>query len=122
VAVIANLASAADPAEAATLRAAGVPVLEGTATGLAAFGHLLAYRDFLARRERVDNLGSPPSGPASTGAVDNPAHPRSRWATLPHRGTRQRPVRVPRAGAGRRGPGRPGPVAAAPGRGGTPAG
>ena len=106
VAVIANLASAADPAEAATLRAAGVPVLEGTATGLAAFGHLLAYRDFLAHRERVDNLGSPPSGPASTGAVDNPAHPVPGWATLPHRGTRQRRVRVPRAqgrGAGGQG-------------------
>jgi acetate---CoA ligase (ADP-forming) len=49
VAVIANLTAAADPADAATLRAAGVPVLEGTATGLAAFGHLLAHRDFLAR-------------------------------------------------------------------------
>ena len=106
VAVIANLASAADPAEAATLRAAGVPVLEGTATGLAAFGHLLAYRDFLARREGVDDLGPPSSGSASTGAVDNPAPPRSRWPTLPHRGTRLRPVQVPRArgrGAGGRG-------------------
>jgi acyl-CoA synthetase (NDP forming) len=49
VAVLANLASAVDPAEAATLRAAGVPVLEGTTTGLAAFGHLFAYRDFRAR-------------------------------------------------------------------------
>ncbi|HEV2893162.1 MAG TPA: acetate--CoA ligase family protein [Actinomycetota bacterium] len=53
VAVLANLASAADPVEAATLRAAGVPVLEGTATGLSALGHLLAYRDFLARQRRV---------------------------------------------------------------------
>jgi acetate---CoA ligase (ADP-forming) len=58
VAVIANLASAADPAEAATLRAAGVPVLEGTATGLAAFRHLLAHRDFLARPP-----GDPPRSP-----------------------------------------------------------
>ena len=66
VAVIANLASAVDPAETDTLRAAGVPVLEGTATGLAAMGHLLAYRDFLARRS----------------------------ATLPHRGTRHRRVGV----------------------------
>ena len=48
VAVLANLASAAEPVDAATLRAAGVPVLEGTATGLSALGHLLAYRDFLA--------------------------------------------------------------------------
>ena len=73
VAVLANLASAVDPAEAATLRAAGVPVLEGTATGLAAFGHLFTYRDFLARG----------------GAVDNLAHPRPGPATLPHRGTRR---------------------------------
>jgi acyl-CoA synthetase (NDP forming) len=49
VAVVANLSSAVDAEEAATLRASGVPVLEGTATGLAAFGHLFAYRDFLAR-------------------------------------------------------------------------
>jgi acyl-CoA synthetase (NDP forming) len=67
VAVLANLTSAADPGEAATLRDAGVPVLEGTATGLAAFRHLLAHRDFLARE----------------GAVDNPAPPRPGWATLP---------------------------------------
>jgi acetate---CoA ligase (ADP-forming) len=76
VTVLANLASAADPAEAATLRAAGVPVLEGTATGLSALRHLLAYRDFLS--------------PGS--------------ATLPHRGTRQRRVgatRGPDRGDGR---------------------
>jgi acetate---CoA ligase (ADP-forming) len=73
VAVLANLASAVDPAEAATLRAAGIPVLEGTATGLAAFGHLFAYRDFL-------------TVPGS-GAVGNPGHPGSGSATLPHRGT-----------------------------------
>ena len=56
VAVLANLASAADPVDAATLRAAGVPVLEGTATGLSALGHLLAYRDSWRRvphRRRV---------------------------------------------------------------------
>jgi acyl-CoA synthetase (NDP forming) len=84
VAVLANLASAVDPAEAATLRAAGVPVLEGTATGLAAFGHLFAYRDFLARTGDVAD----PSPPLP-GAVDNAA-PRP-WgsATLPHRGTRR---------------------------------
>jgi acyl-CoA synthetase (NDP forming) len=77
VAVLANLASAVDPAEAATLRAAGVPVLEGTSTGLAALGHLLAYRDFLAGQ----------------GAVDNPTPPPPASATLPHRGTRQRRAR-----------------------------
>ncbi|HEX5878908.1 MAG TPA: acetate--CoA ligase family protein [Actinomycetota bacterium] len=65
VAVIANLTAAADPADAATLRAAGVPVLEGTATGLAAFGHLLAYREFLAHR--------PPGAAGSSGPA------RERW-------------------------------------------
>jgi acyl-CoA synthetase (NDP forming) len=74
VAVVANLSSGVDPEEAATLRAAGVPVLEGTATGLAAFGHLFAYRDFLARSARE--------------AVDRRARRRSGSATLPRRGTR----------------------------------
>ena len=85
VAVLSNLTSAADPTEAATLRAAGVPVLEGTATGLAALGHLFAYRDFLVRTRAVDNPPPPPPGSA----------------TLPNRGTRPRaagvegvPVRV----------------------------
>jgi acyl-CoA synthetase (NDP forming) len=62
VAVLANLASAVDPAEAVTLRAAGVPVLEGTTTGLAAFGHLFAYRDFLAHAGVADGRGYPGSG------------------------------------------------------------
>ena len=74
VAVVATLASAADPTQAATLRAAGVPVLEGTASGLTALRHLLAYRDFLARRL-----------PRAT--VDNPGHPTAGSATLPHRGS-----------------------------------
>jgi acyl-CoA synthetase (NDP forming) len=64
---MANLSSAADPGEAATLRTAGVPALECTATGLAAIRHLLAHRDFLARE----------------GAGDDPAPPRPGWATLP---------------------------------------
>jgi acyl-CoA synthetase (NDP forming) len=90
VAVLTNLASAADPAEAATLRAAGVPVLEGTATGLAALGHLLAYRDFLARRGDVGNRGTLRAGPATPGDVDNPPPPSPLSATLPHRGARHR--------------------------------
>ena len=111
VAVLANLASAVDRAEAATLRAAGVPVLEGTATGLAALGHLLAYRDFLAHPppaaglvaagtapEPAESPPAPePAEPPPAGAVDNPGHPRSRSATLPHRGTRRRRVGVGRA-------------------------
>jgi acetate---CoA ligase (ADP-forming) len=99
VAVLANLASAVDRAEATTLRAAGVPVLEGTATGLAALGHLLAYRDFLAHPPPAAGLvaagtATEPDEAPPAGAVDNPEHPRSRPATLPHPGTRHRRVGV----------------------------
>jgi acyl-CoA synthetase (NDP forming) len=76
VAVVANLSSAADPGEAARLRAAGVPVLEGTATGLAAFRHLLAHRDFLARAGPVDR-------PTQGWAVDSPAERGGRGAGAP---------------------------------------
>jgi acetate---CoA ligase (ADP-forming) len=67
VAVVTTLASAADPTQAATLRAAGVPVLEGAATGLAALRHLLAYRDFVAQ----------PPPPAAVSAT--PAAVVARW-------------------------------------------
>jgi acyl-CoA synthetase (NDP forming) len=87
VAVIANLSSAVDTEEAATLRAAGVPVLEGTATGLAAFGHLFTYREFLARSGPGPVDGAEGAGVA--GAVDSRARPVSGSATLPHRGTRR---------------------------------
>jgi acyl-CoA synthetase (NDP forming) len=91
VAVIANLTAAADPADAATLRAAGVPVLEGTATGLAAFGHLLAYRDFLAHPHQRPGSGVPGGrnplppllGPRSaTGGGSGWANPGGCWARL----------------------------------------
>jgi acyl-CoA synthetase (NDP forming) len=49
MAVLSNLSSAVDRGDATRLRAAGIPVLEGTATGLAAFGHLFSYRDFRTR-------------------------------------------------------------------------
>jgi acyl-CoA synthetase (NDP forming) len=49
MAVLSNLSAAIDPRDAGSLRASGVPVLEGTYTGLAAFKHLLAYRDARAR-------------------------------------------------------------------------
>ena len=42
VAVLANLPSAVDQAAAAELRALGIPVLEGTVSGLRALGHLLS--------------------------------------------------------------------------------
>jgi acyl-CoA synthetase (NDP forming) len=59
VAVLGNLASAIDRRDAEFVRAAGVPVLEGTATGLAAFRHLFDRRDF---RARPSVTGSSPAG------------------------------------------------------------
>ena len=50
MAVLSNLSSAIDRNDAVTLREAGVPVLEGTHTGLRAFRHLVAYRDFRSRK------------------------------------------------------------------------
>jgi hypothetical protein len=80
-------------------------VLEGTATGLAALGHLLAYRDFLGRAEG-NLVGAEAVGtPVGEGAVDNPARSSPGSATLPHRGTRQRRVAVPRAQPGETRPG-----------------
>jgi acyl-CoA synthetase (NDP forming) len=64
LAVIANLPSAIDREAAARLRAAGVPVLEGTRSGLAALGHLLAF--------------GRPAAPAVAPPID-PAR-RRRWA------------------------------------------
>jgi acyl-CoA synthetase (NDP forming) len=57
--VLSNLSSAIDPVAAAQLRASGVPVLEDTFGGLAAFQRLLEYRDFHQLRpvevDRVDD-------------------------------------------------------------------
>ncbi len=52
VVVVANLTSGIDPAGAARLRAAGVPVLEGTVTALQALRHLMQRRDREIRRRR----------------------------------------------------------------------
>jgi acetate---CoA ligase (ADP-forming) len=49
MALLSNLHSAIDPAGAGRLREAGIPVLEGTRTGLLALRHLLEWRDFSAR-------------------------------------------------------------------------
>jgi acyl-CoA synthetase (NDP forming) len=57
VAVLSNLASAIDRRDATFVRGKGIPVLEGTNTGLRAFRHLFEYRDFQAR----------PAGPAVHG-------------------------------------------------------
>lgn len=45
VALLSNFANAIDRRDADSLRAAGIPVLEGTTTGLLAFKHLFALRD-----------------------------------------------------------------------------
>ena len=47
--LLSNLASAVANDEASLLRDEGIPVLEGTTSGLSALGHLLAYRDVRAR-------------------------------------------------------------------------
>jgi acetate---CoA ligase (ADP-forming) len=46
--MLSNLASAIDRRDAKQLEEEGIPVLEGTVTGLAAFRHLFAYRDHRA--------------------------------------------------------------------------
>ncbi len=49
VALLSNCASAIDPVAAARLREAGIPVLEGTVSGLTALRAALAWRDWLGR-------------------------------------------------------------------------
>ena len=49
VALLSNAHSSVDPESARTLRAAGLPVLEGTRSGLLALRHLLRLRDLRAR-------------------------------------------------------------------------
>jgi acyl-CoA synthetase (NDP forming) len=61
VAVLCNMASAIDHRDASFVRRAGMPILEGTTTGLAAFRHLFEYRDFRARAP-VDRAPGSPTG------------------------------------------------------------
>src|SRR4029450_4587063 len=48
-AMLSNFSSGIDRTDARLLDGDGIPVLEGTLTGLAAFRHLFVYRDFRAR-------------------------------------------------------------------------
>ena len=57
--VLSNLASAVDHHEATILRDHGIPVLEGTTSGLLALRHLIAHRDV---RERVEASALEPIG------------------------------------------------------------
>lgn len=75
VALLSNLASAIDRRDAAFAREGGLPILESTATGLAALRHLMELRDHRAR---------PPV------AAPKPVRPpvRERWAARLAAGTR----------------------------------
>ncbi len=109
VAVLAGLPGAVDPVAAARLRAAGVPVLEGTRSGLLALRHLL---DHAARPEPPARRGSRAPA-AALGAVAlrlgqrGPVRPAAR---LRHPGRarpgRRYPRRGPRGGRRDRLPGR----------------
>jgi acyl-CoA synthetase (NDP forming) len=70
VAVLAGLPAAVDQAAAARLRAAGVPVLEGTRTGLLALRHLLDAAHFRAR---------PPEPPPPADPARIPGATAERW-------------------------------------------
>jgi acetate---CoA ligase (ADP-forming) len=80
VVVLASVPAAIDTDAATRLRAAGVPVLESTRTGLLALGHLLDHGSALpalpaATAPRMTDPGAPASAP-----VPDPAR-RARWAT-----------------------------------------
>jgi len=78
VAVLAGLPSAIDPVGAALLRAAGVPVLEGTRSGLLALRHLLDH----AVPGDPPPQAARPAGPAGPTTTDPPAARRQRWAPV----------------------------------------
>ena len=71
VVVLSNVPAAIDPDTAAALRAGGIPVLEGTRSGLLALKHLLDH-DFLDRAD---------PGPPSPPAVPDRAR-QERWTRL----------------------------------------
>ena len=73
-AVLSNVPSAIDGATAARLRAAGIPVLEGTRSGLLALRHLL---DHAAAGGRTGAGGPAGSGRAAAPAADPPGRPGS---------------------------------------------
>jgi acetate---CoA ligase (ADP-forming) len=59
LAVLSNLATTVDPVQAGRLREGGIPVLEGTETGLRAIGHLLDRQRRLATPRSGDRLTAP---------------------------------------------------------------
>jgi len=81
VAVLAGLPAAVDPAAAARLRAAGVPVLEGARSGLLALGHLLDAAHF---RAEPPEMGTAP--PAAPPPAQVPGGTARRWRDALARG------------------------------------
>ena len=85
VAVLAGLPAAVDPAAAARLRAAGVPVLEGTRSGLLALRHLLDAAHFRAEPpEMGPEMGIVP--PPAPRPAQVPGSTASRWRDALARG------------------------------------
>jgi len=74
LAVLSNIPSAIDPVVAAQLRERGIPVLEGTRSGLLALGHLLDHTRWQGR------VGLSANGAAS--AIDDPGRRRRGHALL----------------------------------------
>jgi acyl-CoA synthetase (NDP forming) len=83
VVVLANLPGAIDQATAASLRADGIPVLEGMRTGLLALRHLLDHA--AARDTHAPAAASPASAAPDTHApaLDTSAPPKARYADAP---------------------------------------
>ena len=77
LAVLSNMASAIDPDAAASLRSSGVPVFEGTRSGLLAFRHLLDQLAAEARSgppaEAGAGLSAEPAGAAEPAQAADPA-------------------------------------------------
>jgi len=80
VAILANLPAAVDPATAAQLRAAGVPVLEGTRSGLVALRHWLSHAAPPQHPPPPPRPHAPPPGPRAP----PPAAPPPAGAAPPH--------------------------------------
>jgi acyl-CoA synthetase (NDP forming) len=68
-AVLANIATTVDPAQADVIRAGGIPVLQGTETGLRAIGHLLDRAERLEWPAQQERLSPPWPGPTGDHAL-----------------------------------------------------
>ena len=90
VVVLSNVPAAIDPVTAAGLRAGGVPVLEGTRSGLLALKHLLDHD--------APGPGLPGPGLPVQGAALGPASPAAVPRVLPNRARQQRWTRRITAG------------------------